>query len=523
MTQGAVPWHPPRLLDCGFSEDPHETHLDCRLIETGGRTLDGPYMTLSHCWGTVDCLRLTTSNRNRLLNTIAFSSLPQLYQDAVYVVRRLGVRYLWIDSICIIQEGDGLADWRRQVSLMGDVYSNSFCNISASEATDGHHTMFNSREPHLLLPEVVRYGSDSFLVSDKNLWHTEVSAALLNTRAWVLQERLLSPRILHFGAHQLFWECHHKDAAEFCADDILPSLTRSDAVRFKRLIPKQGAEGDGEIKAYRAWAAIVRAYTACNLTFPSDKLPALSSVAKAMRRMLRDEYVAGLWRRFLEYELLWSTVSNIIHPPRNIGTTTDQRDSKEMYRCPSWSWASVDVQVNPGLIDVESSEILIEVLATHLEYATEDNTSSIRSGWLQLRGVLKRLSLVPYHSPGGLHNGAGNWDMYVNGVHVSETTEFVLREQQPHVKLDAFHEDFSKQNSEAALYCMPGRIRQGDNGSIYFLLFELLDRGSGIFRRIGLARGWGKAVKAKIMARNDDEAAFPCEEYQNGLHSIRVI
>lgn len=98
-----------------------------------------------------------------------------------------------------------------------------------------------------------------------------------------------------------------------------------------------------------------------------------------------------------------------------------------------------------------------------------------------------------------------------------------MREPQPHVMLDAFHEDFDKQNTEAALYCMPGRARKGDNGSIYVLLLVLDDREKAIFRRIGLARGWGEDMKEKILARSGEEDKFQCEEYRDGLHLIRII
>ncbi|MBE3048083.1 HET domain-containing protein, partial [Candidatus Bathyarchaeota archaeon] len=93
---GETGWYPTRLLDCGTSEDP-ET---CRLVETETTTIEGPYTTLSHCWGLADCLKLTIGNRDQFLDRIPFSLLPQLYQDAVHVTRNLGVRYLWIDSIC---------------------------------------------------------------------------------------------------------------------------------------------------------------------------------------------------------------------------------------------------------------------------------------------------------------------------------------------------------------------------------------------------------------------------------------
>lgn len=99
-------WYPTRLLEI----DSPGSGSNFRLIETRNSNLEGPYMTLSHCWGFKDCTILETENYAEMLHGRPLESLPQLYQDAAYVTRRLGARYLWIDSLCIIQKGDGLAD-----------------------------------------------------------------------------------------------------------------------------------------------------------------------------------------------------------------------------------------------------------------------------------------------------------------------------------------------------------------------------------------------------------------------------
>jgi hypothetical protein len=511
---GEKPRYPTRLLNFGLVDD---SHTCCRLVETSTTVLDGPYMTLSHCWGLADCLKLTTDNYDQLLSGITLSLLPQLYQDAFYIARCLNIKNLWIDSLCIIQLGDDFADWRREVTLMSDIYLNSFCNISSVDAPDGHHSMFCSRNPDALHPEVVSLFLDGhispYLISDSRFWDTDVSSALLNTRAWVLQERLLSPRILHFGAQQMLWECREKDAAEIYPDGLPPAVFSS-LTRFKNLTPGHYVKKDKtdiNIAAYNIWVKIVQAYTACSLTFPSDKIAALSAIAKMMRTTLCDEYVAGMWRHYLERELLWSADKNRSgNPP-----------GPQTYRAPSWSWMAVDGKINPGLPNVEASDMLMKVDGLQLEYLTDDNTGSIHGGWLRLRGMLKQLMLMPHRT--STRRSFEDWNMVVNGVHVSCPSDSAMREPQPHVMLDAFHEDFDKQNAEAALYCMPGRARKGDNGSIYVLLLVLDDREKAIFRRIGLAHGWGEDVKEKILARSGEEDKFPCEEYRDGLHLIRII
>ncbi|KAF1731244.1 hypothetical protein CRV24_009323 [Beauveria bassiana] len=505
-------FYPTRLLDCG---SPGASDIRCHLIEPSIAATDEPYITLSHCWGVTDSLKLTTENYGQLLNGISMSLLPKLYQDVVHIAHQLNVRYLWIDALCIIQQGDQLADWQREVALMRDVYSNSFCNISAANVPDSHHSMFRSRDPEALHPDVVYLSvnglNTTYLVSDIRLWDTDVSRAVVNTRAWVLQERLLAPRIVHFGASQVFWECREKDAAEVYPDglpvDIFPAHKR-----LKDLTSDRGEDEQGcKLWAYQSWIRIVQIYSACALTFPSDKLVAISGIAAMMEAVLCDEYIAGMWRRHLEKELLWSRVDMQSAIPAQPQT----------YRAPSWSWAAVDGEINPGCMEVGPEDILIKVVSLRLKHMEIDKMSLAEGSRLRLLGYLKQLVLLPYTSAATKSNG--DWIMVVNGVQVSRLTNSTMREPQPHVKLDASHVSFEKQNKEASLYCMPGRKRSGDSGSIYILLLELVNRERGIFRRIGLARGWDKAVIERMLSHHVMESQFPCEEYKDGKHLISLV
>lgn len=215
-----------------------------------------------------------------------------------------------MDSLCIIQAGDNSKDWQREVTLMSEVYSNSFCNISAAAAPNSAHPIFNDRNPNAISPPIVEFlvnePDAKFLISDSSLWHKDVDFALINTRAWVIQERLLSVRNLHFTESQLFWECREKDASEIYPTG-LPKELRLNKTRLKstfNLIEQASVLGNSS-SVLESWREIVRAYTACQLTVPSDKLPAISSLAKKMRALLNDQYVVGLWRRILVEEMLW--------------------------------------------------------------------------------------------------------------------------------------------------------------------------------------------------------------------------
>ncbi|KAF2622673.1 HET-domain-containing protein, partial [Macroventuria anomochaeta] len=146
-------WYPTRLLDCSPPER---------------------------------CLKLTADNYTQLLKRFPLHILSQLYQDAVYVARSLGLRYIWIDALCITQQGDQLNDWGKKLEVMGKIYSNSFCNTSVAEALDGQHVVFHSRDLGTLNTQVTRLNvagpSKPYLIADPAFWVKEITYALANTR-----------------------------------------------------------------------------------------------------------------------------------------------------------------------------------------------------------------------------------------------------------------------------------------------------------------------------------------------------
>lgn len=148
--------------------------------------------------------------------------------------------------------------------------------------------------------------------------------------------------------------------------------------------------------------------------------------------------------------------------------------------------------VDPGRPDIEGTDVLIKVEALELEYSTNNRTGLIRGGWLQLRGVLKPILVKPCSSE--TSNGR-DWEIIVNGTHFSTLNDSGEQGLQVQAMLDAPHSDFEEQNAKAALYCMPDRVRRIDDGSIYILLLEILDRARGIFRRMGLLVGGGQTLR----------------------------
>jgi len=192
---------------------------------------------------------------------------------------------------------------------------------------------------------------------DSDFWENATTDAPLNRRGWVLQERLLPPRVLHFDREQLLWECHELDACEAYPLGI-PHGSGTVFTHFKGLDPSSdgkrlrvlsGQNSDQDLNRYHLWNRILGSYMRCDLTCEEDKLIALSGIAKDMH-LLDDEYLAGLWRRQLPGQLLWK-----INDCKQANGLPSRRPHN--YRAPSWSWASVDGSGTAG--PIISSGILI--------------------------------------------------------------------------------------------------------------------------------------------------------------------
>lgn len=175
-----------------------------------------PYAALSHCWGKIPIKCLLSNNLNALTEEISFVELSKTFQEAIILSRYLGIQYLWIDSLCIIQ--DSVPDWQQESAKMEQVFKNALFTIAATAAPDGNKGCFMDRNP--LRAQVCRVRAralpGSFYNKKTDLYDVGAFAHLsgdpvlrapLNTRSWVLQEQYLSNRTIHCTRNQLLWEC----------------------------------------------------------------------------------------------------------------------------------------------------------------------------------------------------------------------------------------------------------------------------------------------------------------------------
>lgn len=192
------------------------------------------YWTLSHRWGDPNrILQLNKDTAPRLYGGISLEELSPTFRDTVLLVHRLGYSYLWIDSLCIFQ--DSITEWQAEADNMIDVYRNSLCNISVTAASSNPSTegLFRPRKlsPRLLYPfgGAARVADDligtPWIAWTDSMWEDEIESAPLNTRGWVVQERFLAPRAVHFAENQIYWECLESTHCEADPEGRLPSST----------------------------------------------------------------------------------------------------------------------------------------------------------------------------------------------------------------------------------------------------------------------------------------------------------
>ncbi|CAO2652291.1 Nn.00g005740.m01.CDS01 [Neocucurbitaria sp. VM-36] len=323
------------------------------------------YATLSHCWGQTHFVTLNRHNLDSFREAIPEEALPQTFKDAIVTARELGLLYIWIDSLCILQ--DDTEDWLREAANMSSVYGASSLNIPASGAPDGNFGCFFQRENTLQCQIQVDSGRSAvrYRCVPSGMYYSSLSEMPLMDRGWTLQERLLPSRTVHFTSTQAFWECYQKVACEIFPDQFPLSLAYANSYLQKQPVSRS------------MWSWIVERYTSSDLTYAADKLVAISGLARDIQIQTRDQYVAGIWRKDLEFQLCWYN---------SIG---QQCKRVAPYRAPTWSWASLDCLIDCSIAErlkyTRANTVLwIEVLDVQLQFAGADALGQLSSASLRL-------------------------------------------------------------------------------------------------------------------------------------------
>jgi hypothetical protein len=304
---------PSRLIKLN---DSYQSSVSARLVLHADLPIDCQYLTLSHCWGGLDFLTLDSTNLNEFLRNIPICDLTNTFQQAIQLTHWLGYKYIWIDSLCIVQDSQN--DWEDISASMGRVYSHSTCTIAATGAENGNEGLFFNRYPlsFMELPLLVEGFSRAVSAYRYKEWPSP-----LDKRAWVLQEQILSPRTIRFGTDRIYWTCRCLSMTE---GDDPEDLYLEHCALVRSLDSKSFDENDFPI-GHDPLLAMVRAYSKRNLTFQKDKWPAFRGIAQEFAILNNVTLICGLrYPEMCAADLVW-----LVHDP-NIGTIN--------LRDPSWSW-----------------------------------------------------------------------------------------------------------------------------------------------------------------------------------------
>jgi hypothetical protein len=371
---------PRRLIDLGASEQCAEV-----AVTESSRCGDYSYTCLSYCWGGPQNTVLSKRNLDVTgLWCIPRKLIPAAFEDAFKITRLLGYRYIWIDSLCIIQDDE--QDLEHEILQMPHIYKGAALTICASTSRNCSEGFLHARPDYsentigLNLPG----GREGKIHLDSFLWWDPPVPEPLSTRAWAYQERLLSPRLLEFGWRTSRWTCacckSYSGHSQLGVEERR-SMTgrRSPQIQNYNLYSFMNPPGlrHYPVKVedlFNTWCSIVRAYSGLALTFPGDRLAAIGGIAAELHRVTGVQYLAGLWQHERLASLLQWRVDTHLHKLQSRPVIS---------RAPSWSWPGID-----GKVLIHRSEVKVagfEILAVDVE----SGFGRVANGSIEIQGPVR--------------------------------------------------------------------------------------------------------------------------------------
>ncbi|KAK8254529.1 heterokaryon incompatibility protein-domain-containing protein, partial [Phyllosticta capitalensis] len=284
------------------------------------------YTTLSHCWGSeFDAERVPkalSTNIGSLQVSIDWTEIPPTFQDAIKITRLVSCEYIWIDSLCIIQ--DDAEDWENQASQMAKIYSNSYLNIAATASRNSWGGLLKQRVlsvdrvfdsattrplksyafgENIIARPYLKQVHDGFIGTGVERDGTDGGRFPLLLRAWIFQERLLSRRTVHFTRSEMVWECRSHTSCE-CEEYDPPPGNDNIKTKFDHIIRSSTTEIVSKV-----WWNCVLNYTEMDITKSTDWPHAIAGLASRVLPYMRSNYSAGLWEKTLPFDLLWARLS----------------------------------------------------------------------------------------------------------------------------------------------------------------------------------------------------------------------
>lgn len=371
--------------------DTELTHMPSRLVEivsgeSGDIVIrlniepspDASYVALSYCWGHDQEYKTTSVNLDKQRHDISYLSLPKTLQDAINVMQKLGYKFIWIDSLCIIQDDE--EDKNVEIARMPAVYSHAVVTIAASSAASVHEGFLNERGEASHANAVRVQVRDASQRTGRMilLWkvESEVGIEPLYDRGWALQERILSTRVLEFKSRQVRFHCSSSEAKPL-ADGWTFHPENHNSITPETIFTLIDLSNIGRV----TWRKIVEVYSARKLGLSTDRPLAISGIAHKLARLDPHRfhtYVAGMWISELPFNLLWYC--------------GDVEKCSRVPMQPSWSWTAINARVYMDAQVLEDPRIVqVEIISSHVELISElAPYGAVKNAELRIRGPLIR-------------------------------------------------------------------------------------------------------------------------------------
>jgi hypothetical protein len=419
-------------------------HTACAVSTAGGQfipkrllKLDGDisitsptepvrYTALSYCWGT--CGQPMTTRANLAVRKRGFSPsiLPKTLQDAILFTQQLGLNYVWIDSLCIVQ--DDPDEWAAEAARMGELYSSAYVVLAATQSSSVAEGFLHPRETPVSILSSSGH-QPVITVQARRLNNHDCSGYIhhrhmyldhlpLSHRGWSLQETLLASRTVHFLPDEVFFQCRLRSYCE-CGLTTRHTVKPTTWPPVDVFLLESLSESTDDF-GYRftvEWAKIVQEYSSRCLTIPEDVLPALSGVAQRTYPLHPGQYIAGIWEKGIAFNLGWW-----------VDLESNSAEKKTIVARPTFSWITA-----PGPVAFEHSRVdtinwlrpypICALVTAHSTLATVDPFGRITSAHITLRGqtipAIDYIAAINMH--GNLHLDVGL--RYLSDLRSSESLD----------------------------------------------------------------------------------------------------
>ena len=502
---------PTRVINVGD----HSTHP---FLHISGHEEIGSWVALSYCWGGVSTCILTKNRLAELQRGLLLKDCPRTIHDAILITRALGVKYLWVDALCIFQSPQDKTqisqddiqssndEWVTEAPKMAEIYRDAVVTIAATASPSVSTGILGKRRSpsSCSLPwripssNSMEYGSRDiqsqagsprvYVSCERKPWDDVlgIQQSYWDGRGWTMQENLLASRTLAFTSQQMVWECSSLWTVESeCSPPAMGNtnlFTDLNDIAMQRVAlssSQRGSQLEGRLRrqSYNLWYTIVTRYSQRNLSYVADKLPAIAGLAKRVELALHDNYCAGLWRNDLLIGLLWYSLD-------------DKAGPSPVYLGPSWTWAAIpSTLIRWKGEEFEDYMELARVESVDLEHHHPRNIyGQIKYAKLEITAPYYRLERLKTEASERSGSESGSVQAFINQIFDDPDSKGSREYCQQHKPCTGQHfailQIVTYQNQETGRPAMELLLLESDNGE------------GDLFRRVG---------QVSLREANDDD------------------